>query len=103
MLCRNLVHEWEDIASSQESDQPYQAFPLYFSTAQCLFIEVTQVNKKYFPAYSKILSGKVKYEDPTPDLNSFNGTMKIKTDPVRESLTIENLLLRGCQIKCTQW
>lgn len=55
--------------------------------------------KNNFKEYRKTLSGSVEYEFPTKDINSFNGLIKLRKDPKKGVLSIENLILRGTKIR----
>lgn len=46
-----------------------------------------------------MLSGSVEYEYPTKNINSFNGLIKLKKDPKKGILSIENMILRGSKIR----
>lgn len=55
--------------------------------------------KNNFKEYKKMLTGSVEYEYPTKKINSFNGLIKLKKDPKKGVLSIENLILRGTKIR----
>lgn len=46
-----------------------------------------------------MLTGSIEYEYPTKNINSFNGLIKLKKDPKKGILSIENLIMRGSKIR----
>jgi hypothetical protein len=50
-----------------------------------------------------MLTGTIEYNAPSVDLSSFNGLMKLKKDPKKGVLNINNLILRYSMIKHTGW
>jgi len=53
--------------------------------------------------YRKMLTGKLEYEAPNSNLDSFTGFFKLKKDPKIEQLSIDNLILRGSRITRAGW
>ena len=50
-----------------------------------------------------MLTGTVEYNSPTRDMSSFSGVLKLKKDPKKGILSINNLILRYSMIKHTGW
>ena len=65
---------------------------------KCLVIKRDR-RKNNFKEYKKMLSGSVEYEFPTKNIDSFNGIIKLKKDPKKGILSIENMILRGSKIR----
>ncbi|CAD8179034.1 unnamed protein product [Paramecium octaurelia] len=59
--------------------------------------------KNQFPEYKKMLTGKLEYEAPNGDTQSFYARLKLKKDPKNEELTIDNFIPKGTKIKQTSW
>lgn len=59
--------------------------------------------KNNFPEYRKMLTGVIEYECPSNDTTKFFGVMKLKRDPKKGILNIDNLILRGSVIRHTGW
>lgn len=53
--------------------------------------------------YKKILTAIIKYLPPNKNFYEFNGTLKLKKDPIPEEITIKNVLLKGSTITYTDW
>jgi hypothetical protein len=53
--------------------------------------------------YKEILTGKFTYEKPNSNMNSIYGYLKLKKNPRAEDFTIQNMILAGSIIKCTDW
>jgi len=66
-------------------------------------IEIALDFKYNFFKYRKELTGKIEYEHSHPDIYSFVGRMKLKSDPVSEQIHIENMILKGTKISSTNW
>jgi len=68
----------------------------------------TVLNKKNpsklnFINYKYLLSGVIEYESPSPDLEIFNGSLKLIKDPKVCPLNIDNLVLRGSILRTSGW
>ena len=50
-----------------------------------------------------MLTGIVEYSMPSNDPSSFNGLLKLKKDPKKGVLNIDNLILRYSVVKHTGW
>ena len=50
-----------------------------------------------------MLTGTVEYSAPSNDINQFTGLIKLKKDPKKGVLTINNLIPRYSVIKHTLW
>lgn len=50
-----------------------------------------------------MLTGTIEYSAPSMDVSQFNGLIKLKKDPKKGVLGINNLILRYSVIKHTGW
>lgn len=50
-----------------------------------------------------MLTGKLEYEAPNGNTETFHGRLKLKKDPKNEELTIDNFIPKGTKIKQTSW
>jgi len=51
----------------------------------------------------KRLNGRIEYELPNDNINSFHGYIKLKRDPAGENITINNIFPRESQLIFTEW
>ncbi|CAD8103907.1 unnamed protein product [Paramecium primaurelia] len=59
--------------------------------------------KNQFQEYRIMLTGKLEYEAPNGNTQTFHGRLKLKKDPKYEELTIDNFIPKGTKIKQTSW
>lgn len=63
----------------------------------------SSTQKRVWPEYRKIISGRITFEKPSASMNTFRGYLKLTKDPKVEKLSIENLILRESTIKTSLW
>ena len=85
------------------SDGKLGSFMLSFHNIIYYIVERNTNGIQDFSRYRKRLTGKLDYEAPSTDLNTFEGYLKLTKDPKVEQLTIHNLVLRGSVIRNTDW
>ena len=76
-----------------------QSKKIYFMNNNWVLVIKRDRRKNNFKEYKKMLSGSVEYEYPTKNINSFHGIIKLKKDPKKGILSIENMILRGSKIR----
>lgn len=76
---------------------------MYWIVYILLVIVLRTRQKSQYPEYRKLLTGKLTFEDPNGDTETFNGRLKLKKDPKHERLTIDNFIPKGSRIKQTSW
>ena len=66
-------------------------------------MELNALGKDKYDEFRKKLTGKLEYDAPNQEFTSFNGILKLKRDPKAETITIQNVILRGSILKNTDW
>ena len=66
-------------------------------------MELNALGKDKYEEFRKKLTGKIEYNAPNRDFSNFNGILKLKRDPKAETITIQNVVLRGSTLKNTDW
>ena len=66
-------------------------------------VNKSSTQKRFWPQYRKIITGRVTYEKSNAAMDSFTGYLKLSKDPKLEKLSIDNLILRESCVKTSLW
>lgn len=65
------------------------------SPINCTKVLKNAREKGLFNQFLLTFSGKIEFDNPVSDLTKFYGFIKLKKDPKGESISIDNIILRG--------
>lgn len=59
--------------------------------------------KSFIGCYKEYFTGKIEYTRPKRSEKEFSGYLKLLNDPKGQNIGFSNLILRGSQIKYSDW